>query len=136
MALNLSPSDALRETWATPWKARNEIERLLLMPLAWISLRGSGITIGEGWRFYGLPIWQKHRQSQLTIGARANLRSTVRSNPLGPMHACILSTRTAAAHLQIGDDFGMTGGAIVAEQLVPGLGHTNHQRFVGGNLVV
>src|SRR4051812_20005873 len=109
MTLNLSPDAALRETWATPWKARNEIERLLLLPLAWISLHGSGIEIGAGWRFYGLPIWQKHRQSHLMIGARANLRSTVRSNPLGPTHACILSTRQASAYLHIGDDFGMTG---------------------------
>lgn len=102
----------------TPWKARNELERLLVWPLAWVGMRGSGVQVGQGWQFYGLPIWQKHRESILVLGARASLRSTVRSNPLGATHACILSTRRADAVLTIGDDFGMTGGSIVCEQRI------------------
>jgi acetyltransferase-like isoleucine patch superfamily enzyme len=132
MSLNLSPTDALRETWATPWKARNEIERLLLWPLAWLGLRGSGIVIGPGWRFYGLPLWQKHRQSRLVIGAHANLRSTVRSNPLGPTHACILSTRRSTAQLSIGNEFGMTGGAIVCEERIT----IGHRVYMGANSII
>lgn len=132
MALNLTPGEALRETFATPWKARNEIERLLLTPLAWISLRGAGIEIGPGWQFYGLPIWQKHRQSQLSIGARASFRSTVRSNPLGPNHACIISTRRPGAQLHIGDDFGMTGGSIVCEERIT----IGHRVLMGANSII
>jgi acetyltransferase-like isoleucine patch superfamily enzyme len=63
---------------------------------------------------YGLPILQKHRQSTLMIGARLQLRSTLRSNPLAPHHPVVLSTRRAEAVLRIGDDFGMTGGGIIA----------------------
>lgn len=103
---------------ATPWKARNEIERLLLIPLAWLSLVGAGVTIGSGWRLYGLPIIQKHRHSTLIIGQNCNLRSTRRSNPLAPHHPCVLSTRRPDATLTIGDDFGMTGGVIVCEEKI------------------
>jgi acetyltransferase-like isoleucine patch superfamily enzyme len=106
----------IKEALRTPWKARNELERLLLVPWAWLNIGGSGAVFGAGWRFYGLPIIQKHRDSTLVVGKNANLRSTVRSNPLGANHACVLSTRHANAVLTIGDDFGMTGGSIVCEE--------------------
>lgn len=102
----------------TPWKAVNEIERLLLMPLVRLQFGLTGVAWGSGWRLYGLPIIQKHRRSELKIGARLELRSTVRSNPLGPNRPVFLSTRRPRAILMIGDDFGMTGGSIVAEQRV------------------
>jgi acetyltransferase-like isoleucine patch superfamily enzyme len=113
-----------------PWIARNEIERLLLVPLAWLSLRP--VQIGRGWRLYGLPIIQKHRQSTLRIGTHANLRSTRRSNPLVPMHPVTLSTRRAGASLIIGDHFGMTGGAIISEETVT----IGNRVFVGANCII
>ena len=99
-----------------PWKARNEIERLLLLPLAWLSCVGAGAGWQGDWKLYGLPIWQLHRRSRVSIGARLQLRSSRRSNPLGPNHPCIISTRSAGAILTIGNDFGMTGGSIVCQQ--------------------
>lgn len=123
---------AVRLALQTPWKARNEVERLLLLPIAALNWRLAGVQIGAGWRCYGLPIIQKHRASELAIGIRASLRSTRRSNPLGPAHPCILSTRRAAAQLTIGDDFGMTGGSIVCDdQIVIG-----HRVWVGANTVI
>jgi acetyltransferase-like isoleucine patch superfamily enzyme len=119
-----APPDALvsisaaRMALDTPWKARNEIERLLLLPLARLQFALAGVEWEAGWRLYGLPIIQKHRRSILTIGARLELRSTVRSNPLGPNHPVFISTRRPGAILKIGDDFGMTGGSIIAEQRV------------------
>jgi acetyltransferase-like isoleucine patch superfamily enzyme len=112
------PESLLLEAVRMPWKARNEIERLLLMPFAWLSAVGAGAGWGEGWKLYGLPIWQLHRLSHVQIGARLQLRSTWRSNPLGPNRPCIISTRTPQAQLSIGDDFGMTGGSIVCAQSV------------------
>jgi acetyltransferase-like isoleucine patch superfamily enzyme len=129
---NITVQSALSLALDTPWKARNEIERLLLIPLAWLSLKGSGIEIGAGWKLYGLPVFQKHRHSTLKIGARLNLRSTRRSNPLGPAHPCILSTRQAGAALIIGDDFGMTGGAIVCQERIT----IGHRVTVGANTVI
>ncbi len=113
---SLASISAARMAMDTPWKARNEIERLLLLPLARMQFALASVEWGENWRLYGLPIIQKHRRSILTIGARLELRSTVRSNPLGPNHPVFFSTRRPGAVLKIGDDFGMTGGSIIAEQ--------------------
>jgi acetyltransferase-like isoleucine patch superfamily enzyme len=122
----------LQQALVTPWKARNEIERLLWIPFAWLSFRGAGVQVGEGWKFYGLPIWQKHRESTLILGKNANLRCTTRSNPLGIAHPCILSTRTPHANLLIGDDFGMTGGSIVCEQSIT----IGHRVMMGANSLI
>lgn len=111
-------SSARRIAYEMPWKAANELERLLLIPLARLYFRTACVGWGKGWKLYGLPILQKHRRSQLEIGDFLELRSTVRSNPLGPNHPCILSTRSADARLIIGDHFGMTGGTIVCEQAI------------------
>ncbi|MBZ0302117.1 MAG: acyltransferase [Anaerolineae bacterium] len=109
---------ALRMAQDTPWKAMNEIERLLLLPLARLQFALAGVSWGADWRLYGLPILQKHRRSTLTLGPGLSLRSTVRSNPLGPNHPVILSTRRPEAVLHIGAHFGMTGGSIVAEERI------------------
>lgn len=110
--------EAFRQALLTPWKAWNELERLALSPYCALMWRLSGVNIQAGWACYGVPIVQKHRHSTLAIGHRANFRATVRSNPLGATHPCVLSTRRANASLTIGDDFGMTGGSIVCEERI------------------
>ncbi len=127
----LSP-ESLRLTLDTPWKARNEIERLLILPLARLQMALAGVAWGQGWKLYGLPIIQKHRRSTLAIGARLELRSTYRSNPLGPNRPVILSTRRPGAALIIGDDFGMTGGSIVAEERIT----IGNRVTVGANTII
>ncbi len=117
---------------ATPWKARNEIERMLLLPLARFQFALVGVEWKQGWRLYGLPIIQKHRDSHLSIGAELELRSTVRSNPLGPNRPVFLSTRRPGADLIIGQRFGMTGGSIVAEESV----RIGDRVTVGANSVI
>ncbi len=128
----LASWDAVRAAFDTPWKARNEIERLLLLPLARLSCIGAGVGWGAGWKLYGLPIWQIHRRSRVQIGSRLQLRSTRRSNPLGPYHPCIISTRTAQAVLLIGDDFGMTGGSLVCALRI----QIGHRVTVGCNTII
>lgn len=111
-------SSAGRMAADMPWKAANELERLLLLPFARLYFFAGGVRWGAGWKLYGLPIIQRHRRSQLVIGAALNLRSTVRSNPLGPNHACVITTRSAQSRLIIGNSFGMTGGSIVCEESI------------------
>ena len=122
--------EAARHALDTPWKATNEIRRLLIMPLVWWTLRG--VDVAQGWRCYGLPVIQRHRRSMIQIGARMSLRSTVASNPLGPMHPVIISTRRAGSRLSIGDDFGMTGGSLVVDQSIT----IGHRVWVGANTII
>ncbi len=121
---------ALRHAMDTPWKASNEIRRLLITPFAWWRLRG--VDIGSGWLCYGLPIIQKHRQSILKIGQGMSLRSTTVSNPLGANHPVIISTRRASASLIIGDDFGMTGGSLVVDEKMT----IGDRVWVGANTII
>jgi acetyltransferase-like isoleucine patch superfamily enzyme len=114
----VGPRAALDIAWQTPWRARLELERLALIPLARLRFALAGVAWGEQWRIYGLPIVQIHRAGACTIGARLELRSAPRSNPLTPNHPCSLSVRRAGARLQVGAGFGMTGGSIVCAQAV------------------
>ncbi len=109
---------AARLAMQTPWKALNEVRRILLLPLARLYFAAVGVPWGHGWRLYGLPIIQKYRPSTLIIGDGVELRSTARSNPLGPSHPVILTTRRAGARLVIGAGLGMTGGTICAEESI------------------
>ncbi len=126
----LLSAQALRQARAMPWKASNEIRRWLILPLVYWQLRG--IELGSGWRCYGSPIIQRHRDSQIRIGKGMNLRSTARSNPLGPNHPVIISTRRPGAVLQIGDDFGMTGGSLVCDQRIT----IGDRVWIGANTVI
>lgn len=124
--------DTITKAFDSPWLIRNELERFLLIPWAALSFRLAGVDIARGWQCYGLPILQKHRQSQMVIGKNASFRSQRRSNPLGVYQPCILSTRTAQATLVIGDGFGMTGGAIVCAESI----QIGARVWLGANTVI
>jgi len=115
---NLKQIQIFKQALDTPWKVANEIWRWLEWPWIRLLFFNTGISLGNGWRIHGKPIIQKHRQSEIKFGDRINLRSSVRSNPLRPNHPVILCTWQANAVLEIGDDFGMTGGSIVAAEKI------------------
>lgn len=104
----------ISEALDTPWKLWNQLRRWLVYPQARLLIAFSGIAWGRNWSFYGLPIIQKHRQSVMKFGEGFSLRSSARSNPLAPNHPVVLSTLRAGAVLEIGRNFGMTGGSICA----------------------
>lgn len=101
-----------------PWKLGNNLLRLLVHPWVRILFLFKGIAWGRGWMFYGVPIIQKHRGSRMMFGDGLQLRSTVRSNPLGANHPVVLCTWQAGAILQIGRNFAMTGGSIIAAKRI------------------
>ena len=46
-----------------PWKVRNELQRLLLLPAARLHFRMHAVRWNTGWKIYGLPIIQRDRKS-------------------------------------------------------------------------
>jgi NDP-sugar pyrophosphorylase family protein len=106
--------DSMEKILDMPWKIRNELSRLLAYPVVRVIFFFNGVSWRHNWRFYGVPIVQKHRRSQMCFGAGLQLRSTARSNPLGPYRPVTLSTWQADAVLQTGANFAMTGGTICA----------------------
>lgn len=108
----------VKEILDSPWKLTNNLFRLFLHLWIRVLFFTNGISWGRGWRFYGVPVIQKHRGSCMQFGNGFQLRSTTRSNPLGANHPVILCTWQAGAVLQIGKDFAMTGGSIIAAERV------------------
>lgn len=122
----------MRNYLDTPWKISNLVLRWLTYPVNRSLFAMNGIPWGKGWRLFGVPVVQKHRHSIMRFGSGFSLRSSIRSNPLGPNHPVMLCTWQAGAVLEIGADFGMTGGSIVAaEKVVIG-----DRVVVGANTVI
>lgn len=105
-------------SWETPWKVRNHIERFVALPRIRVQFLMAGIKWGHGWRIFGSPILQRHRQSEILLGDNLELRSTPGSNPLSPRSPVVLSTRTAGASIRIGEGCGLTGTVIVASERI------------------
>lgn len=116
-----------------PWKVRNEVGRLLLLPLARLFFAVKQVRWQRGWRVYGLPVVQRFRGSQIEIGPHAQMRSWIGSNPLAPNHRCVIATRAANSKLTIGHHIGMTGATIVCENEIR-IG--NHVRLGANSTVV
>ena len=106
------------EAMNTPWKISNEILRLFLFPYIRSIFAINNIQWGKNWKVLGVPIIQKHRLSSIRIGPGLGLRSTARSNPLGPTHPVIFCTWQAGVVIEIGKNFAMTGGSLVAAKRI------------------
>lgn len=122
----------LRDALDTPWKARNELGRLLTYPWVRLFFATRGIRWEQGWKIYGTPIIMRHRRSRISFGPRLELRSTSYSNPLSPHHPVVLATWLPNAQLEIGSDFAITGGNLVAAE---GIQIGNHVA-VGANSTI
>jgi acetyltransferase-like isoleucine patch superfamily enzyme len=100
----------------TPWKITNGLNQLFLSPYIRFLFWLNQIKWGSNWKMYGIPIIQKHRGSTMKFGSGFSLRSSPRSNPLSPNHPVTLCTWLPDAVLEIGDNFGMTGGTLCAAE--------------------
>lgn len=98
----------------TPWKIWNLIQAVFTWPVARMQFLINGIPWGNGYRFYGLPVIQKYRGSRIRFGDSLQLRSSVRSAPLAVDHPVFISTLVMDSEIHVGNEFGMTGGAICA----------------------
>jgi acetyltransferase-like isoleucine patch superfamily enzyme len=111
-------SNSIRKIFDTPWKFQNEILRSIEYPWIRILFALRGISWHRGWKIYGFPIIQKHRKSKIRFGPGLSLRSSIRSNPLGPNHPVIVCTWEENAVIDVGEDFGMTGGTLCASERI------------------
>jgi acetyltransferase-like isoleucine patch superfamily enzyme len=107
-----------KRAFDAPWKIWNELWRWLAYPTVRLIFATNGIPWGKAWRLYGIPIIQKHLRSRMSFGPGLQLRSTVRSNPLGPNHPVILCTWQEGARLEAGPEFSMTGGVLCAAERI------------------
>jgi acetyltransferase-like isoleucine patch superfamily enzyme len=97
-----------------PWRITNEARRIMAFPYIRCAFVYHGISWGTQWRILGMPIIQRHRSSEITLGDRLTLRSWPRTNPLVPHHPVVFATRRAGAVIRVGDGCGFTGTTFVA----------------------
>ncbi len=108
----------LGEARNTPWKAWNELSRVLAYPWVRLIFAIKGVRWGRAWKIYGTPIIMRHAKSQMLLGSHLELRSSRYSNPLSPNHPVVLATWREGARLVVGDGFAMSGGSICAAQSI------------------
>jgi acetyltransferase-like isoleucine patch superfamily enzyme len=108
----------LKDALDAPWKARNELRRLLAEPWIRLAMAAHGVPWGRGWRIFGEPRLELHRGSRLVLGDGLELRSWPTSNPLTPNHPVVFATRTPHAVIRVGANCGFTGATLVAAERI------------------
>ncbi len=83
-----------------------------------LSMRLRGVQSGSGLRFWGCTTVVRYPGSSIRIGSRSSFRSDRNSNLIGVDRACILSTHSATAVLEIGEDCGLSGTVIGAKSSI------------------
>ncbi|MCJ7735087.1 MAG: hypothetical protein MUP11_11115, partial [Anaerolineales bacterium] len=114
------------------WVIWNEIFRILALPYIRLLFFVNRVPWKRNWRVLGAPIIQPYTGSKITIGDNLIMRSWVTSNPVAPNHPVFLSTRTDKAEILIGNDFGITGGSIIAAERVK----IGNRVLIGGNCLI
>src|ERR1019366_7429823 len=71
--------------------------------VAGISAHWWGVLVGPGCSFFGVPMFRRHPQSSILIGAHCLFRSAVWSNLVGINRPCIISTLDSGARVSVGD---------------------------------
>ena len=95
-------------------------------------LESWGVQYGPGLRLYGKPLVSMEPGSKIFLGSRCRLRSNSSGNAIGINHEVVIRTITRCALITIGDDFGMSGGAICSIGLVK----IGNRVMVGANCVI
>jgi acetyltransferase-like isoleucine patch superfamily enzyme len=90
------------------------VERLLSMLVLSPVLRRSGLTVGRRVAYFGWPIVEKARGTEIHIGNRVVITSRSGMTSLGVGHRTILRTLVENARIHIGDDVGLSGTTICA----------------------
>jgi len=115
---NKRPKIYLSGVFDTPWKAANEVRMLLIKPFVLLYFYVLKIELQKGSKFYGFPAIFKYMGSRIYIGKRFEDRNWWHSNPLGINHPTIICTWKKDAVIKIGDDVGISGGAVVASKKI------------------
>ena len=82
------------------------------------SARWWGIELGEGCRFYGLPLFRRLPGSQIRVGRNCEFRSAIWSNQVGLNRRCTVATLSRVALIELGEGCGFSSTAISAARSV------------------
>lgn len=74
----------------------------------------SKVSLGKNCRFWGIAQVVKFPGSHIAIGSNCRFRSSQKSNLIGINHACMISTHSGNAKINIGQSCGFSGTVIAS----------------------
>lgn len=86
----------------------------ILLPFRRVLVRSRVTSLGRGLVLFGSPILTRTPGSSITIGSNVVLCSTSRFTALGVKRPVVIRTLSSTASISIGNDVGISGGAICA----------------------
>ena len=110
----------------------DKIASTLAARIAKLSLRSSGVEVGANVTLWGRPIVSRVQGSTIQIGNRVVLCSVSTKTALGVNHPVVLRTLSPGPKIVIGNDVGMSGGAICSAQSVT----IGEGTLLGANVVI
>ncbi len=122
----------VRSVIDAPWTGVNGIRRVLSAPYIRAGFTVHGVSWGDRWQIFGMPIIQRYRGSMIELGDGLTLRSWPAANPLAPNHPVVLATRSSQAVISVGDDCGFTGSVLVAVERI----EVGNRVVVGANVTI
>ena len=87
-------------------------------PWAKLFLKSSGVEFGPGLRLRTAPFVVKLKNSTIVLGERVSISNGLAENPAGVFHRTVLAAARPGATLRIGDDVGISGAVLYAEQSI------------------
>jgi acetyltransferase-like isoleucine patch superfamily enzyme len=105
---------------------------LLATTLGKVKFRWRGVRFGDGLVLYGLPIVALADYSSIELGRNVALCSWSSETALGVNHPTILRTLAPGAQIIIGEDVGISGGAICAARKIT----IGAETLVGANVII
>ncbi len=77
-----------------------------------------GVELGPGCEFFGRVSFERQLGSVIRIGSHCTFRSGHTSNRIGINRPCMITTLSAGAEIIMGDNVGMSGTSIGADQSI------------------
>lgn len=96
------------------------------------ALKASGIVIERGLDVIGVPIIERHPDSEIVVGHSVRLVSKSFATALGVNHPVVLKTLAAGARIRIGDRVGISGGSICAASYI----EIDDDTMLGANVTI
>ena len=111
----------LRRALRSGAKCWRQLRTLAVAPIDWIWCRWGGVRWHWGWRLSGFPRFRAYG-GRIRIGERFSAHSRSRGNAIGVFQPVIITAWGHGAEVIIGDDVGMSGCSITAENRIS-IGH-------------
>jgi acetyltransferase-like isoleucine patch superfamily enzyme len=106
-----------RLLWAFLWRWRKLALRANSMA-NYAAAAAWGVELGPGCKFYGRVSFERQLGSSIRIGSHCSFRSGHISNRIGINRPCMITTLSAKAKIIIGDNVGMSGTTIGADESI------------------